>query len=57
MSDPELARDILANIMTAITRIERRFHGISDPDDFLLDNEGKDAIQSMQMEFSDKSSL
>ena len=49
MSDPELARDILANIMTAITRIERRFHGISDPDDFLLDNEGVDRLDGIAM--------
>ena len=38
MSDPELAQDILANIMTAITRIERRFAGIDSPDNFVLDD-------------------
>lgn len=49
MSDPELVRDILANIMTAIIRIERRFHDISAPDDFLFDDEGVDRLDGIAM--------
>ncbi len=47
MSDSELAQDILANIMTAIIRIERRFGGINSPDDFIRDNEGIDRLDGI----------
>jgi uncharacterized protein with HEPN domain len=49
MSDPELAQDILANIMTAITRIERRFEGIDSPDDFVMDDFGIDRLDGITM--------
>lgn len=49
MSDLELAQDILSNIMTAITRIERRFDGIDSPDDFVSDNEGIDRLDGITM--------
>jgi len=49
MSDPELAQDILANIMTAITRIERRFEGIDSPDDFVTDDFGVDRLDGITM--------
>ncbi len=35
-SDPELLLAILDNILTAIERIERRFVGIANADDFVL---------------------
>lgn len=41
MSDLELAQDILSNIMTAITRIERRFDGIDSPDDLVTEATGR----------------
>ena len=47
MSDPELVQDILANIATAIERIERRFQGIKSADDFLTDDEGIDRLDGI----------
>ena len=49
MSDPELAQDILANIMTAIARIERRFEGIDGPDAFVMDDFGIDRLDGITM--------
>jgi uncharacterized protein with HEPN domain len=49
MSDPELAHDILSNIMTAITRIERRFEGIDSPEDFVSDDWGIDRLDGITM--------
>ena len=49
MSDPELVNDILTNIMTAITRIERRFKGIEQPDDFVTDDFGIDQLDGITM--------
>lgn len=49
MSDPELMQDILANIMNAIKRIDRRFSGIATPDDFLTDNDGIDRLDGIAM--------
>jgi len=49
MSDPELVQDILANVMTAITRIERRFAGIDHPDDFVADDFGIDRLDGITM--------
>ncbi len=49
MSDPELAQEILSNIMTAIERIERRFNGIDNPDDFVMDNDGIDRLDGITM--------
>ena len=49
MSDPELVHDILTNIMTAITRIERRFKSIEHPDDFVIDDFGIDQLDGITM--------
>ncbi len=49
MSDSELARDILTNIMIAIGHIERRFEGIDCADDFVLDNFGIDRLDGITM--------
>lgn len=47
MSDPELVHDILTNIVTAITRIERRFKDIEHPDDFVIDDAGIDRLDGI----------
>jgi uncharacterized protein with HEPN domain len=49
MSDPELVQDILANLITAIERIERRFAGIDEPEDFLADDAGLDRLDGIAM--------
>ena len=49
MSDPELAHDILTNIMTAIARIERRFKGIDEADDFVVNDFGIDQLDGITM--------
>ena len=49
MSDPQLARVILENILTAIERIERRFAGIDSPDDFVLTDAGLDRLDGITM--------
>ena len=49
MSDPEIVHDILTNIMTAINRIERRFNGIEQPDDFVVDDFGIDRLDGITM--------
>lgn len=49
MSNIELVQDILSNIMIAIRRIERRFEGIDDPGDFVLEDEGIDRLDGITM--------
>ena len=49
MSDPELTQDILADVLTAIERIERRFQGIHSPEDFVVDNDGVDRLDGIAM--------
>lgn len=49
MSDLQLVRVILENILIAIDRIERRFAGISEPDDFIADDEGVDRLDGITM--------
>lgn len=49
MSDNELVLDILATIFIAVERIERRFHGIRDADDFLASDEGIDRLDGIAM--------
>lgn len=48
-SDPELIHAILENILTAIERIERRFEGINNPDDFVADDENIDRLDGITM--------
>lgn len=49
MFDKELAKEILRQILTAATRIERRFKGIQTSDDFLLSNDGIDKLDAICM--------
>lgn len=49
MSSVELTQEILANIMVAIARIERRFEGIDEPDDFVIENDGIDRLDGITM--------
>lgn len=49
MSDSELTLDILATILVAIKRIERRFLGIETADDFVLDDDGIDRLDGIAM--------
>ena len=49
MSDPELVLDILSSILIAIERIERRFQGIGEPDDFVVSDEGIDRLDGIAM--------
>ena len=49
MSDRELVLDILSSILTAIERIERRFQGIEDADDFVSSDEGIDRLDGIAM--------
>lgn len=49
MSDPELVLDILSSILIAIERIERRFQGIGEPDDFVVSDEGTDRLDGIAM--------
>jgi uncharacterized protein with HEPN domain len=48
-SDLQLVRAIAENILTAIGRIERRFSGISSPDDFLADDTAIDKLDAITM--------
>ena len=47
--DPELVLEILNQILVAAQRIERRFSGIRNHDDFLKDDEGIDRLDSIGM--------
>ena len=49
MSDPELVREILAQIFEAGRRIERRFAPIGSPGDFLATDEGLDRLDAICM--------
>lgn len=49
MFDNELVKEILRQILTAATRIERRFKGIQTSDDFLLSNDGIDKLDAICM--------
>ena len=49
MSDPELVLDILSSILVAIERIERRFQGIEEPDDFVVNDDGIDRLDGIAM--------
>lgn len=49
MFDDELVKEILKQILTATTRIERRFKGIQTSDDFLLSNDGIDKLDAICM--------
>ncbi|MFH7245004.1 MAG: DUF86 domain-containing protein [Spirulina sp.] len=49
MSDLELQREILRQILEAIDRIERRFEGIQSAGDFLAGDEGIDKLDGIAM--------
>lgn len=49
MSDPELIAEILAQILEAAGRIERRFLSIQSPDDFLASEDGIDKLDGICM--------
>jgi len=49
MSDRELVREILSQILDAVARIERRFASIGFPDDFLSSDEGIDRLDGICM--------
>ncbi len=49
MSDPNLAIEILEQILEATLRIERRFGPIRQPDDFLATDEGIDRLDAISM--------
>jgi uncharacterized protein with HEPN domain len=48
-SDPQLVHQILANIATAIERIERRAAGIERAEDFLASDDGIDRLDGITM--------
>ena len=47
MFDRELADEILNQILIATNRIERRFSGIKEPDDFLVSEDGLDKLDAI----------
>ena len=49
MSDPELVQSVLANILTAVERIERRFAGIKTAEQFVSSDEGIDRLDGITM--------
>lgn len=49
MYDRDLVYEILEQILTAANRIERRFVGISSPDDFLVSEAGVDKLDAICM--------
>lgn len=49
MFDKELAHEILNQILTAASRIERRSETISQPDDFLISDESLDKLDAICM--------
>ena len=49
MSDRELVKEIIRQILTAVNRIERRFKGIRHSDDFLLSEAGIDKLDAICM--------
>jgi len=49
MYDKSLVLELLNQVDEAIRRIERRFSGISSPDEFLIDDEGLDRLDAIAM--------
>jgi uncharacterized protein with HEPN domain len=49
MSDKELVREILSQVLTAANRIERRSASIGKPDDFLASEDGLDKLDAICM--------
>ena len=49
MSDVELVREILRQLLDAATRIERRFSAVQSPDDFLASDDGLDRLDAICM--------
>lgn len=49
MFDTELVKEILRQILTAVTRIERRFKSIQTSDDFLQSDAGIDKLDAICM--------
>ncbi len=49
MSDPELVKEILTQILEAVNRIERRFAAIESSDDFLESEDGIDKLDGICM--------
>lgn len=49
MYDLDLTQEIIANIIIAIERIERRFKTIEIPDDFVTSNAGIDRLDAITM--------
>lgn len=49
MYDRELVKEVLSQILTALSRIERRSASISRPDDFLSTDEGVDKLDAICM--------
>lgn len=49
MYDKNLAREILSQMLDAISRIQRRFSGIANPDDFITSDEGLDQLDAIGM--------
>jgi hypothetical protein len=47
MYDENLAREILSQMLDAISRIQRRFSGIANPDDFTASDEGLDQLDAI----------
>jgi len=49
MYDRELVKEVLSQILTALSRIERRSASITKPDDFLSTDEGIDKLDAICM--------
>ena len=49
MYDKSLIIDLLKQVDEAIHRVERRFEGIRNPDDFIKSDEGLDRLDSIAM--------
>ena len=49
MFDRDLVNEILNQILVAAKRIERRYAGIKEPDDFLISDQGLDKLDAICM--------
>jgi len=49
MRDPALVREIIRQMLEAIERIERRVSGLTNPNDFVTNNEGLDRLDASCM--------
>lgn len=49
MYDKELIQEIISQILTAISRVERRVSKINNPNDFISSDEGTDMLDSISM--------